>query len=63
MTEALQIGMTLAYAAQLLGVTPANLRGAIRRGSLKATKHGRDWFVTLKEVERYKRENRRGRSA
>jgi hypothetical protein len=58
----LQIGMTLVYAAQLLETTPDNLRGAIKRGSLKAEKHGRDWFVTLTEVERYGRENRRGRA-
>lgn len=52
--------MTLKEAAELLGVTPDNLRGAIKRGSLKATKHGRDWWVSAKEVERYQRENRRG---
>lgn len=52
--------MTLIEAAAMLGVTPANLRGAIHRGSLKAKKVGRDWFVERKEVERYGRENRRG---
>jgi excisionase family DNA binding protein len=51
--------MTLKEAAEYLGVTPDNLRGAIHRGSLKAQKQGRDWFVTRGEVERYDRENHR----
>lgn len=51
--------MTLIEAASHLGTTPDNLRGAIKRGSLKATKVGRDWQVTAKEVERYRTENRR----
>ena len=53
--------MTLIEAAGVLGVTPDNLRGAIKRGSLKAEKHGRDWWVQPAEVERYARENRRVR--
>jgi excisionase family DNA binding protein len=52
--------MTLKEAAALLGVTPDNLRGAIARGAMKARKMGRDWFVTAKEVERYRQEHRRG---
>lgn len=51
--------MTLKEAATLLGVTPDNLRGAIARGTLKATKMGRDWFVTPKAVEKYRSEHRR----
>ena len=51
--------MTLIEAAALLGVTPDNLRGAIKRGSLKAAKHGRDWWVDPKDVERYRKEHRR----
>jgi excisionase family DNA binding protein len=51
--------MTLTEAAAILGTTPDNLRGAIARGSLKAVKHGRDWWVSKAEVERYQRENRR----
>ena len=54
--------MTLKEAAEYLGVTPDNLRGAIHRGSLKATKQGRDWFVTRGEVERYDREHLADRS-
>ncbi len=51
--------MTLIEAAARLGTSAANLRGAIARGSLKAVKHGRDWWVTEAEVERYRRESRR----
>lgn len=51
--------VTLLQAAAFLGTTPDNLRGAIKRGSLKATKRGRDWWVTPREVERYGKENRR----
>jgi len=53
--------LSLIEAAAMLGVTPDNLRGAIKRGVLKATKHGRDWWVSVGEVERYGRENRRGK--
>lgn len=53
--------MTLKEAAQLLGTTPDNLRGAIARGALKARKVGRDWWVEPREVERYQREHRRPR--
>lgn len=53
--------MTLKEAAAQLGVTPANLRGAIKRGALRADKMGRDWFVASSEVDRYRRENRRPR--
>jgi excisionase family DNA binding protein len=52
--------MTLKEAAGQLGLTPDTLRQAIARGALKAAKHGRDWWVSAAEVERYKRENRRG---
>ena len=55
--------MTLIEAADELGVTPANLRGAIARSSLKATKRGRDWWVEAREVARYRADNlgQRGR--
>jgi excisionase family DNA binding protein len=52
--------ITLREAAAILGTSPDNLRGAIARGSLKARKLGRDWFVDASEVERYRIENRRG---
>lgn len=52
--------LTLKEAAKALGVTPANLRQSIARGSLRAVKMGRDWLVDSAEVERYRAENRRG---
>lgn len=58
--DGLFLGVTLKVAADYLGVTPDNLRGAIKRGALKGYKQGRDWFVGMAEVERYRRENRRG---
>jgi excisionase family DNA binding protein len=51
--------VTLIEAAAKLGTSAAVLRQAIARGSLAATKHGRDWWVEPAEVERYGRENRR----
>lgn len=52
--------MTLREAAASLGVTPDTLRQQIANGKLRATKRGRDWWVTRREVQRYGRENRRG---
>lgn len=52
--------MTLKEAAAVLGVQPDTLRQAIARGSMKADKIGRDWHVTAKEVETYRKEKRRG---
>ena len=51
--------MTLKQAAQRLGITPDSLRQAIHRGSLRAEKHGRDWWVSPAEVERYREEHKR----
>ena len=51
--------MTLVEAAALLGVTAATLRQQIANGKLRAKKIGRDWQVTPREVERYRRESRR----
>jgi excisionase family DNA binding protein len=52
--------MTLIEAAQSLGVTADTLRQQIANGRLRARKVGRDWTVTPREVERYRRESRRG---
>lgn len=52
--------MTLKEAAQLLGVHPDTLRQQVHAGALKARKVGRDWTVTRAEVERYRKESRRG---
>lgn len=51
--------MTLTEAAAIIGVTAATLRQQIANGKLRATKRGRDWWVTKGEVERYGRESRR----
>jgi excisionase family DNA binding protein len=52
--------MTLTEAAALLGVTAATLRQQIAKGKLRATKRGRDWWVTKGEVARYQRDSWRG---
>lgn len=55
--------LTLAEAAESLGVTDATLRQAVARGALAAEKMGaRLWVTTRAEVERYRVENlgRRG---
>lgn len=49
--------MTLAKAAEVLGLDRNYLRVAVNRGALKATKLGRDWLVEDSEVERYRLEN------
>ena len=46
--------MTLPEAAAYLGVTAATLRQQIANRRLAATKRGRDWWVTDREVERYR---------
>jgi excisionase family DNA binding protein len=51
--------VTLAEAAQSLGVSPETLRWQVRNGKLKARKVGPIWTVTPKEVERYRRESKR----
>lgn len=49
--------MTLTEAAAALGVAASTLRNQIHQGALRATKRGRDWWVTKAEVERYRRES------
>ena len=51
--------MTLTEAATILGVRPGTLRRQVHLGRLKARKVGRDWTVTPREVERYRRESKR----
>jgi excisionase family DNA binding protein len=46
--------MTLKEAAELLGVQPVTLRGQIANKRLKATKRGRDWYVSAAETARYR---------
>lgn len=51
--------MTIAEAAIALGLAPATLRLQARKGILRATKRGRDWWVEPRDVERYRVEHRR----
>lgn len=54
--------MTLVEMAQTLGVKSTTaLRRLCESGTLQAEKKGKTWLVPIKEVERYKRERRRGR--
>jgi excisionase family DNA binding protein len=45
---------TLNEAAALLGVAASSLRTQIHNGRLHATKRGRDWTVSEREIERYR---------
>lgn len=45
---------TLKQVEQLTGIKADNLRQRIARGTLKAIKLGRDWFIDDKEVEKIK---------
>ena len=51
--------LTLTEAAERLGLSPVTLRVQIGKGKLRATKPGRDWMLTEREVERYRREHLR----
>lgn len=45
---------TLKQAEQLTGIKADNLRQRIHRGTLKAIKLGRDWFIEDKEIKKLK---------
>ncbi len=47
--------ITLAEAARRSGLTHIALRQAAQRGSLTATKIGRDWITTPEDVDEYLR--------
>lgn len=49
--------MTTKEAAELLGLSPITVRRQIENGAIKATKRGRDWWVTPAEVARYRAES------
>lgn len=57
--------LTLAQAAELLGVSHNTLRHQANTGRLRAVKIGRDWLVEEAEVERYRAQSlgRPGRRA
>lgn len=50
--------MIVREAAAKLGVSEGTVRQQIAAGSLRAEKHGRDWWIEAEEVERYQREHR-----
>jgi excisionase family DNA binding protein len=51
--------LTLQQAAARLGLAASTLRVQIRNGKLRAKKIGRDWTVSEREIERYRRESLR----
>ncbi len=46
--------VTITEAARLLHLTRRGVMSAIERGRLHAKKHGKRWYVSAKEVERYR---------
>ncbi len=57
-----QAWITSRRAAEMLGCTVQHLRLLIRKGTLSATRHGRDWVIDAGDVERF-RANRYGRQS
>ena len=49
-----RIDMTLAEAAEVLGLSPITLRVQVRNGRLSAYKDGRDWRVGWPAIESYR---------
>jgi excisionase family DNA binding protein len=49
--------LTLAQAAERLGVTHATLRSQVGKGKLRAHMVGKTWTVSEREVERYRAES------
>ena len=49
--------MTITEAAKQLGLKPSTLRHQRKNGKLRATRMGRDWFVSDEEVARYRSEH------
>jgi excisionase family DNA binding protein len=49
--------MTISEAAAALGLSRHTLDHQVKRGRLRATKHGPIYWVTAAEVARYRREN------
>jgi excisionase family DNA binding protein len=46
--------VTTNEAAGALGLRPVTVRAAIKAGTLRATKRGRDWHITPAAVEAYR---------
>jgi len=49
--------MTVKEAAVSLGLTPSTIRNQLEKGVIRGRKIGRDWSITPREVERYRREH------
>ncbi len=49
--------LTLAQAAERLGLAPATLRSQVGKGRLHARMVGKTWTVSEREVERYRAES------
>lgn len=49
--------VTLAEAAEALGIAPVTLRAQAAHGKLRARLIGKTWVTTKAEVERYRREH------
>lgn len=49
--------MTVTEAAEKLGIKPVTVRAMIDRGRIPATKHGPNWWITDRAVERYRAEH------
>jgi len=52
--------LSLPEAAKSLGIAASTLRLQVRLGKVAARKVSRDWYITVEEVERYRREHKRG---
>ena len=51
--------MTTAEAAAALGIHRSRVLHLINEGRLHAERHGRDWWISPDEVERFKHEGRK----
>jgi hypothetical protein len=49
--------LTLAEAADLLGLAPVTLRAQVKAGNLRARLFGKTWVTTRVEVEVYRRDH------
>jgi excisionase family DNA binding protein len=49
--------VTVTEAAEQLGLSPRTLQEQIKRGRIKAVRHGPIWWITETEVERYRIES------
>jgi excisionase family DNA binding protein len=55
--------LTTKQAAAALGIADVHyIRKLIKDGKLKAQKIGRDWFIAMRDLERYKSEHPRSKA-